>query len=351
MSEVLFLKSGNHLASGDYKFPDLKNRLESDLIRIQTLPDLEALIRSVNDLVKEKNYGSDEVSYLKRIRQRAYDRRRNFKPSPEMQKPLFSTFIKEEIPMLQPVYETAVPAEKVGAQPVPQSVKRAPERVAQTSAHWFSSAKWLDVLPGFVVLVVSTVLTCFLVWLQSIELYLSSGFSHPGLTAAGAILMVGGFAAYHSVSRSWLALLLCLYVGGYEAFFMVSGTVQDEHVSVRTHIDSDPELDLLREKAERSKVAYTALKERLNNSSSDVHGNEWFQRKYVDPAWVIHSKDQEAFVAKRQALESKSSANHVTWLKILYRLGLVFLCMVLVHRLVGMCRKILVPNSEIAHTA
>jgi hypothetical protein len=44
--------------------------------------------------------------------------------------------------------------------------------------------------------------------------------------------------------------------------------------------------------------------------------------------------NQKEYISKRSALEKGEASTQVTWLKILYRLGLVFLCMVLVHAFV-----------------
>lgn len=343
MSEVLFLRSETNLGSGFLKFPDLKNRLEKHLGLAQILPDLEEFIRSVNDLVKDTRYSPEERNDLKRMRQRAYDRRRSLKSfectmpingGSVVQEPTFETITREEqVPMsLQSI-------EMVSSQ---KTHSPAPEAglVSDKTDFWsgvlsalqkVDGERFVRSLPSLLILLVSSSLVIWFLYLQSLDLYKSSGFPQPYFAAAGGIFMIVGFAAYRAVSRTKLALLLCLYAGSYEIYFMASGTVQDEKVISSNFIANDPELIFLGEQAEKSRQSYQVMKVRYEDPSSGVYKNGWFKSKHLDPAWGKNVKDQQEFLAKKKLLEGKESASHVTWLKIFYRLGLVLLCMVLVH--------------------
>lgn len=157
--------------------------------------------------------------------------------------------------------------------------------------------------------------------------------------------MIIGFAAYHSITRSWLALFFCLYAGAFEGYLMISGTIHNDAHAQSIAIQNDPEFVLLQEKADKERTHYHELKQRYDNPESKVFHNEWFSKNHLNPAWEISAKVQQELVAKKAAIMAASSAEHVTWLKIFYRLGLVFLCMMLVHHFFARCM------SESANTS
>lgn len=204
---------------------------------------------------------------------------------------------------------------------------------AQKALESIDGEKFVKALPGFLLLFMATTAVVGFLWLQSLELYKSSGFSQPELASAGGLLMVIGFAVYRSVTRSKLALLLCLYAGGYETYFMVSGTVQDEKTSQIVGIENSPDLMFLREKADKIRGSYISAKSRYEDPASKVYQNEWFKTKYLDPAWKENEEAQAQFFEKKDLLQEQGKTKSVTCLKIFYRLGLVLLCMILVHRL------------------
>jgi len=172
----------------------------------------------------------------------------------------------------------------------------------------------------------------FFLWQQSLALYESAGFANAIYSAAGGILMIVGFAAYHSITRSWLALFFCLYSGAYEGYLMVSGTLHDENRAQAVLIENHPELIFLSEKADKERTRYHELKHRYDNPESKVFHNEWFLKNHLNPAWQANTKAHEELIAKKASIATASDTKHVAWLKIFYRLGLVFLCMMLVHR-------------------
>jgi hypothetical protein len=145
--------------------------------------------------------------------------------------------------------------------------------------------------------------------------------------------VVIGFAAFYSLSRSWLGLALCLYAGGYEVYFVVSGTFQDEQVTQEATVADSPEIFFLKEKTQKAKEEYLALKGRYEDPSSDVHLNSWFKKKHLDPAWALYSRAQAELETKKGGLLSASGVQSLAWVKVLYRIGLILLCMVVFHGL------------------
>jgi hypothetical protein len=113
---------------------------------------------------------------------------------------------------------------------------------------------------------------------------------------------------------------------------MISGTITDENqIQIQT-VQTNPDLEILKEKASRSLSHYQELKARYENPESKVFKNEWFLKTHLNPAWQESLTDHNELMAKKATIGVGIGSNHVTWLKISYRLGLVFLCMMLVHR-------------------
>jgi hypothetical protein len=70
---------------------------------------------------------------------------------------------------------------------------------------------------------------------------------------------------------------------------------------------------------------------RLHQSPGTLGGTVTL-KNHLNPAWNASIKAHEELMAKKAALSAASDVKHVIWLKIFYRLGLVFLCMMMVHR-------------------
>lgn len=113
---------------------------------------------------------------------------------------------------------------------------------------------------------------------------------------------------------------------------MISGTIQNEHQIQAQTIQTNPDLVFLKEKAAKSLTYYHEQKQRYDNPESKVFNNDWFLKTHLNPAWQESVADHKELMAKEAVLVGKSNYQHITWLKIFYRLGLVFLCMMLVHR-------------------
>ena len=70
--------------------------------------------------------------------------------------------------------------------------------------------------------------------------------------------------------------------------------------------------------------------------TSKVFQNGWYKKNFVDPVWEQYSKAQNTYLSKLQAVTaSEKGLDYVGILKLVYRLGIVFLCMMLVHRIRG----------------
>lgn len=360
MSGAKLLEFGTMPELGNLDFPDLESRLKHRLANTKSLPDLEKLIKLINPLINSERHSKEEQAVLKRLRQRAYDRRRTPKFKTVVQAQIAGA--KSKIPMgkscdqifqkLEPP-PNATTEELLSSNLLLEKGARmhtgATEKLSESEPkaeglvrRFPSSIKGAYVITAISKLLgwlIASALVSFFLWQQSLALYETAGFTNSIYAAAGGILMIVGFAAYHSITRSWLALLLCIYAGAYESYLMISGTINHEKQTHANLVQSSPEMVFLQEQAERERAQYHELKQRYDNPESKVYKNEWFLKNHLNPSWDASSKAHEVLVAKKAELLASSSAAHVTWLKIFYRLGLVFLCMVLVHHFFTGCMR------------
>ena len=121
----------------------------------------------------------------------------------------------------------------------------------------------------------------FFLWQQSFTLYESAGFINPNYSAAGGILMIIDFVAYHSIARSWLALFFCVYAGAYEGYLMISGTINDERQIKTSLIQGNVELMFPTAQAAKELERYEKLKQRYDNPESKVYKNDWFLKNHL----------------------------------------------------------------------
>lgn len=291
MSEMRLVQPGFNFGAGFLPFLDLKFRLEKHLQIAQKASELEQVINYLTTIMKSDSYSHDERHEFKKIRQRAYDRRRKSlaeNPVPKLfalqnsakQTPIleFVSTPKQELQTLTQTEGHDMNLHSVDIKPKSEMIPSLESKPdfwtgARQALEDIDGKSFVQALPGFLLLSTATVAVVGFLWLQSLELYKSSGFSQAELAAAGGVFMMIGFAAYHAVSRSKLALFLCLYAGGYETYFMISGTVQDETVEHLARIERDPELSFLAEKAEKARAAYQTHKTRYENPTSDMHNN------------------------------------------------------------------------------
>lgn len=329
MSGAQLLEFGSEPRFGNLSFPDLEARFGRHLEQVRSVTDLDSLIRSINPLFQDERYSPDELARLKRLRQRAYDRKRNPRfQTPESLKPLESKSKVAAVPKSEPSVTAGANMSSV------LNIESAKGTFADGALRSVGtdSAYWLKILPPLLAWFGAAALVSFFLWQQSFALYESAGFINPTYSAVGGILMIIGFAAYHSITRSWLALFFCVYAGAYEGYLMISGTINDEQHIKTSALQGNAELMFLSEQANKEHEHYQELKQRYDNPESKVYRNDWFLKNHLNPAWQANEKALGALIAKEAALNASSDTKHITWLKIFYRLGLVFLCMMLVHR-------------------
>lgn len=338
MSGAKVLDFGSTSDFGNLDFPDLEKYLEQRLRKISSLTDLEKLISLINPFLRSDRFSHDEQACLKKLRQRAYDRKRNHKfkmprsgatKSPkEIQTTTPSDLeFRSEQHSKSPVNVCGPVDKAVSKNLIDNSCDR-----IQCEPKENNHERFIKAAPELLAWLSASALVSYFLWQQSLSLYEATGFINAQYTAAGGILMIVGFAAYHSISRTILALMLCIYAGAYEGYLIVSGTMHDDKQEHLGTVESNPELLLLQEQVNKERAYYQDLKQRYDNPESKVFKNDWFMKNHVNPAWDASVKAHAQLAAMKSSLLNASSNEHVTWLKIFYRLGLVFLCMVLVHR-------------------
>lgn len=352
MSQATVIEFGPDKKFMNLAFPDLEAKFEQHLESIRSIADLENLIEAIKPLFRDKRFSSDEVMRLRKLRQRAYDRKRNHKvpvhrsvEPPQRSEQITSRFIGQRKPSADdnPLIQTPTPS--VGTQMTETHANAAIPNCESASfvdgvvkrLSKVDGERFIETVPKLIICLSAAAVVSFFLWHQSLGLYSSAGFANATYAAAGGILMIVGFAAYHSLSRSWLALLCCLYAGAYESYLMVSGTIHDDIQTRVDSVQSNPELVLLQEKVDKEHSHYLELKQRYENPESKVFKNEWYLKTHLNPAWEANVAANRELVEKRATLTAEPVVNHVTCLKILYRLGLVFLCMMLFHHFFASC--------------
>lgn len=323
MKEIRLITSEGNILTD---FSDLK-QLEYDLNFTKNLSEVEQLLAKLNHMIQWRGLASDQKAMLKRLRQKTYDRRKIFRLTSPVENSLKIDPIPNS-PILQTAEIKLTPNE-------PPTFKEGVLSVLKN----INGESFTRSLPAFTLFGIFAVLTIYLLWQQSVSLYAANGFSDPSWVAFGAIVMMVGFSAFHAVSKSKIALLLCLYASGYEIIFIVSGTFKDEAIVHKQNIENEPQLVWLRENLNRASANYEMIKSRYENPSSKVYQNSWYKEKHLDPAWQEYSAVQDNFTAKKEQLLAQfSELNMTSILKSLYRLGLVFLCMMSVHGLIRRAR-------------
>lgn len=177
------------------------------------------------------------------------------------------------------------------------------------------------------------------VYMQSVPLYASSGFTNPELCAFGALLMIVGFSLIHAINKSKLALLFCLYASAYEVTLIVKGTVANEITISTDAVSQNPQVIFMKENVVRAQQSYNQSKEKYNDVAGTVYQNSWFKKTQLDPAFEKYSLAQKDLDTKSQALSSRDNNGTTGFLKIMFRLGLIFLCMISIHNLIKVTIK------------
>jgi hypothetical protein len=188
----------------------------------------------------------------------------------------------------------------------------------------------------------SAVLTSLFIYFQSVPLYESLGFPAPEFCSLGAILMIAGFALANALTRSKIALILCLYASCYEVVLIVNGTIKNELTISADAVNKNPQVQLLQEKVSHNLEAYNIAKAKYNDENSNVYKNSWYKQTALNPAFSQYESSSRELTQTIKSLEvnSKTSSwDKVGMMKILFRLGLVFLCMLSVHEMLKGVKK------------
>jgi hypothetical protein len=342
MSTATILEFGKNPNFGNFRFHDLERHLEKCFSKIQTSKDLESIIKALNPLIREGRFSDLEQQKLKRLRQRAYDHRRNSKnlKSPNLLNLDNQIQISKSNP-LKPKSKIPVKTQKNNSTLEAEMTNRETLKILQSEGFAQKALRALrsiDVeyvmrrIPAICFWFTASVAASWFIWQQSVTLYASANFDNSIIAAVGGLLLVLGATAYFSITKSFLALLLCIYATGYEGYLIISGTMQNENMVHKQAVLTDSELVFLKEKADKEMANYKHQEKRYNDPKSKVFENSWFKKNFLTPAWEASSAAHEAFIAKKVALTAAFATPHITWLKIFYRLGLVFLCMLFVHR-------------------
>jgi hypothetical protein len=351
MSGIHLVASELDLEGSPQRFSDLLKHLKSGLEKSQTPSDLEELMTRLAEHLKIKSYSSDQKRDLRSLRQKGYDRRAKLRKlsSEDLATGLLSEpdifqairskeGLSEEIESSKRTEEEAKVAvldisevQNQNQSTIPQAPPLEGFKQAVASLDGVQLAR---MLPKLVVLLSASMLVGWFLWLQSVELYSASGFSNAGLVAFGGLVMVVGFAGFHSVYRSKLALLCCLYAGGYEAYFIVSGTFSDEMKSKVADKVVSEKMAWHQEQLDRAKKDYGRVESRYEDPSDKVYQNPWYKKNHVTPAWVAYSRAQQVMEKQQQWIKHEvATFDHTGWLKIFFRMGLVVLFMLMVHQI------------------
>lgn len=203
-------------------------------------------------------------------------------------------------------------------------------------------------LPGDVIGVITTFLfsaaTIYLFWDQSTDIYKSLGFENNNVEMAfGAILMVVGFSSYHAYfPKSKLALFCCSYAMIYEGFFVVSGTANADKKDLQAIEYENSGIDLKKMETQNAFDTYTKHNNRYKDKNDEMHENNWYKSKYVDPAYSDYKALKLSLIEEKSKADLEISFGQITVLKVIYRLGLVLLSMLFVHKFIAIAKKIIV---------
>lgn len=333
MKKIRLVTNNSEKSCREESFSDLKLDLENRLMSVRSDSDVLDLKSEVNHLLQTLNLSSEEKRELLNFRQKTYDKRKKLQAYVQIENKNADDFEKAHN----------------GPNSDLCSAKQYQHTLANTSAlkQIVSYFAGIDVegvihkLPALILFASCAIVTMCFIWKQSVPLYQSIGFSEPEICAFGALLMIAGFSVIHTISRSKIVLLLCLYASAYEVVLIVDGTMKNETQISQTQIEQNADVVWLKEQKEHSLKNYKELMTRYENPSSSVFKNSWYKSKYVDPAWQKYSSDQKNLSEKVEKLSTKNSSwDRIGMLKILYRLGLVFLCMISLHHLLKLGRSV-----------
>lgn len=336
MSGIHLVASGTDLKNQKVSFSDLIRDLKSSLEHSQTLPDLEGQMKRLATYLKDPVFTPEQKRGLKSLRQKGYDKRSKLRKIESENLGLNFSEIKKSEGDLSDI--NSDPEVSIDPSPVVENQTKVQEMKSNFNEknRFFVNPRWdglLKYLPQMLLLLLVSIVVGWLLWNQSVDLYKASGFTNPEHIAFGGVIMIVAFAGFHSMWPSTLAKMLCLYISLYEVFFIYTGTVAHERNNKISNTLLSTEEKIIDEQLTRAKEEYDRQRERYKNPSSKEYKSVWFKNNYLDPAWkrLVDVKEK----SKSQIVEIKKATelNSIGWLKIFYRLGLVFLSMLVTHRL------------------
>ncbi len=341
----LFNRVDEHITP--LNFSEVEAKFLNEVAQAQDVSTIDKLIESMNETLRSQQLSEDEKAAVKRMRQRAYDRKRvlskGVKVLPEQPLLLSEESHKAALEEAPRVFEEAQALLEEAPKALTRPSKaRKPIVEVTPKSSVIEADKVEKVLSNRDALILGSA-ACFiaaLVLLQTIPLYESSGFSDSVLTAIGALVIMISYPLYHAFSKSQFSLVLCFLACGYEIAFVYSGTHENERSVVQETVANNPNLKWLNAKVEKADLAYKEAKSRYDDpTDKKIFQNAWFRKTVVAPLWEDLEKAQTERMAAELELKNGVRASWLTaYLKVVYRLGLVVMCMLLVHRLAGFWR-------------
>lgn len=326
----------------------VKMELENRLRLARTQPCFLEIIADVNRILQEQELSRKSRNTLRNLRQKAYDRKKKIQESEKENCIPFnnneSNVISSSRNYQEPSRFNNLDQDRKSTNAFANESDAVVKTCKNLNQEIFFLSRFLrrldqemllKKLPQFVLFSGCAGVTLWFVWLQSVPLYQSIGFSDPELCAFGALIMLVGFPLFHAITRSKLLLMLCLFACTYEVLLIVQGTFKDEVNIAQSRVENNRELVWLVENARHIGDDYNAKKVKYEDPSSSVYKNSWYKAKYLDPVWNKYQEAQNKTTQKRLMLTKNTNQNdRLGFLKILYRLGLVILCMVSIHQLI-----------------
>ena len=301
--------------------------LELNLSRCRSVIDFENLLSLINPILRNQQLAAQERRALIKLRQQAYDKKRKQKLQTVPSDPDLTSQIRSDT--------TKIPKEKpmMNVTAIHKSPAATPTFIDGFCAALkkIDGEKFAKSMPTFFVSSSMLMVSVYFLWQQSLEVYRGSEFANPITAAAGGIAMIVGFAAHYASRRTALALMACMYAGSFEAYLMVSGTVHGEATKLASSVA--PELALLQTKASAALQKYQRYQSRHGDQRHEMYQNNWYEKNHVAPALA---QSEAAFLAlekkRNEISRQQQKQSGPQWIKILYRLGLVLLCMIFAHR-------------------
>ena len=184
-------------------------------------------------------------------------------------------------------------------------------------------------------------LACQFVVEQTLPLYESLSFPNAEMAASGAITLAVGFAGLSAITRSGLAKLFVAVMICYEALLVFVGTKVNQRDISFEALRANPTYVHAQESYTLTRSDFELKKRRFEDRNSGVYQNQWFKNKHLDPAFVKFTAASEKLSMLRENLHTKNIDDQLQlWLKILYRLSAVVLCMMLAKGAVARASRV-----------